>query len=447
MEEIQIMEETQKQSNYTENQPDVNLQEDEIPDKKPDKTPQSRKWLLTFQKSHIDSGFTHERIKEEIKKIKPVVYWCLASEIGLLSQKNEDAEPQLHTHLFIFCSSPVRGSTLENRFPTVNREVCRGTAQENRDYIMKTGKHENTEKALTRIEGSFEEEGIMPIEPKQGKRTDLEVIQNMLDIGMTPNEIFDVSLSHRKFEKLIKDANYRKRSKETQLTRDITVIWHVGEAGSGKSFFINKLAELHGGEENIYIVGEYEKGFDKYNGESVLFLDELRTQLNYHQLLTILGGLKVQTYARYANIIGLWTEVHITSVYSPEQLYRLIVGESKQYIDTYEQLRRRISSVMYHYIMNGEYLIHEVPMSAYVNYERLKVDVSLMYARDNQGNKESYKMLREIFGATPEPIKETERPKVDLKKLMPNKGKGKGVSSHESSSENFTFKENTSENR
>jgi ABC-type dipeptide/oligopeptide/nickel transport system ATPase component len=57
----------------------------------------------------------------------------------------------------------------------------------------------------------------------------------------------------------------------------------VGEAGTGKSYTAVELVNVHG-EDNIYIMGEYEKGWDKYNGEQILFLDELRSQLKYEQL-------------------------------------------------------------------------------------------------------------------------------------------------------------------
>ena len=43
----------------------INISEPAEPATKPKNSPQSRKWQLTFQQSHIDDGWTHERIRQE----------------------------------------------------------------------------------------------------------------------------------------------------------------------------------------------------------------------------------------------------------------------------------------------------------------------------------------------------------------------------------------------
>ena len=57
--------------------------------------------------------------------------------------------------------------------------MCVGTCQENRDYIYKSGKWENSEKEDTRLEGMQFESGECPIE-RPGKRNDLEELKNLL---------------------------------------------------------------------------------------------------------------------------------------------------------------------------------------------------------------------------------------------------------------------------
>ena len=42
-----------------------------------------------------------------------------------------------HTHLFIFSESPIRFTTLKNRFPIAHIEKSYGTCKENKDYILK----------------------------------------------------------------------------------------------------------------------------------------------------------------------------------------------------------------------------------------------------------------------------------------------------------------------
>ncbi len=92
--------------------------------------------------------------------------------------------------------------------------------------------------------------------------------------------------------------------------------------------------------------------------------------MRYNQLLTIFDGYKVQIGARYTNVLSLWNEIHITSVYPPEKLYHDMIHANKS-IDTFEQLRRRISFIVYHYKEGNRYFKYQIPMSEYVDYDAL----------------------------------------------------------------------------
>lgn len=135
------------------------------------------------------------------------------------------------------------------------------------------------------------------------------------------------------------------------------MIWHVGDSGTGKSHTLLSLVEKHGKDE-VYIVSDYMNGFDKYNGENILFMDELRGQLRYAELLSITDGCKVQIRCRYANIYFLWIEVNTTSVSSLEMVYRYMVKNHVK-LDSYQQFRRRIDKAVYHYTNDGEYKAFE----------------------------------------------------------------------------------------
>ena len=179
------------------------------------------------------------------------------------------------------------------------------------------------------------------------------------------------NLSYRRYEKLIKDAYFDKRYRETPFLRDVNTIWHVGESASGKTYSVMKLIEQYG-EDNIYFVSDYDNGgLDKYNGEPYLFLDEFRGQIKYSVLLGMLQGYKQQFHARYTNIIGLWNKVHISTVLPPEKVYQTMVNEN-QNIDTLTQLFRRINMIVYHWKDEQGYHTYELPMSEYINYEDLK---------------------------------------------------------------------------
>ncbi len=128
------------------------------------------------------------------------------------------------------------------------------------------------------------------------------------------------------------------------------------------------------GEENVYMLTDCESGgFDKYCAEPILFIDEFRGQIKFHILLnSILSRYKCQIHSRYSNIIGLWIEVHITSVLPPDMVYRKMVDDNRD-LDTLEQLIRRITTIVYHWqTPDGKYHKYEMPAEEYTNYENLK---------------------------------------------------------------------------
>ena len=77
--------------------------------------------------------------------------------------------------------------------------------------------------AYIRKQGKFEEVGeiilaeynIGEIVSNQGARNDLDRIGCYINEGWTPQEIMNVSLSYRKYDKIIKDAYFAKRNAET----------------------------------------------------------------------------------------------------------------------------------------------------------------------------------------------------------------------------------------
>ena len=147
----------------------------------------------------------------------------------------------------------------------------------------------------------------------------------------------------------------------------------MGESGSGKSYTYVALCQEHG-EESVYFFSDFEGGgFDAYQGEAILFIDEMKGQFSHGFFLQILDGYKIQVHARYSNIYALWTEVYITSVFPPEELYKKMVEESARGLDKQQQLLRRITDITYCFVdAAGKYQRYTVPMSEYGEYEELK---------------------------------------------------------------------------
>lgn len=270
-----------------------------------------------------------------------------------------------HLHMVFEDIKAMRFSAIKKAFPKAHLEPTKGTKEQAEDYINKKGKFEEKGEKVVYIAKHGEIKGC------QGQRKDIDAIEQYIREGKSPNEIFDMYLGYRKYEKMIRDAYYRKREKETPFIRDIKVYWHVGLSGSGKSYVANELIEKYG-EDSLYFVSDYDNGgLDRYCGEKVLFLDEFRGQIRYSTLLAMLQGYKQQFHARYTNITGLWTEVHITSVLPPELVYTNMVENHKEY-DTIKQLMRRITEVIYHYKDNDVYKTYHEPVEQYTDYDGLR---------------------------------------------------------------------------
>jgi len=268
-----------------------------------------------------------------------------------------------HLHMVLEDSNKSRFSAVKKAYPNAHIEPTKGNKEQAEDYIKKRGKFEEKDEQVLYTAQHGEIKGA------QGQRKDLQIIQDYIEQGLTPNEIMDMNIEYRKHEKLIKDHFFQGRKRNTPNKREVTVYWHVGKSGTGKSHEILDLIEKYG-ENEVYCVTDFKNGFDKYNAEKILVLDEFRGQMQYHLLLTILDVYKSQIPCRYTNVYGLWQEVHITSVLPFEKAYQKMVEENRN-IDTLEQLKRRIDYVVYHQKVGNEYHKDIIPISEYTDYSDL----------------------------------------------------------------------------
>lgn len=112
-------------------------------------TSRCRKWQLTIN-NPMEHKMEHKAIKEILNTFPSLVYWCMGDEIGMETNT-------YHTHLFLSAKHPIRFTTLKNKFPMAHIECANGSSQENKNYILKCGKWEDTSKVETRVDGTFED--------------------------------------------------------------------------------------------------------------------------------------------------------------------------------------------------------------------------------------------------------------------------------------------------
>lgn len=290
-------------------------------------------YIVETVKNYIDGS--------DLIKGKTDVYYSFSMEVG------KEGTP--HLHIFFKFENARFGNKVKKIFPTAHIDYCNGTSKSVSDYVNKRGKWEGDPKEDTKIIGTQYENGVLPEEKGQGGRTDLEMVKDLVESGMHPQEILDSNPNFYRVESYIRKMYFAKRKRETPLKRNVEVVVHAGISGSGKSYVMTTFDE-----NKMFLATDYGVAlFDGYDGEEIVFMDEFRGQIPYNQLLTIINGYKAPVHARYDNVLSLWNAIHITSVIPVEEWYK-----NENIHDTFEQLKRRIDRITFHFIYDRTNMLY-----------------------------------------------------------------------------------------
>lgn len=292
-----------------------------------DETKMSRKWLLTIN-NPVEKGYTHDKLQELMKQFTNVTFYCMSDEIGLETKT-------YHTHLFMYSPNGIRFRTVQSRIPNCHIDYCKGTAQQNRDYVFKEGKYAGTDKEDTRVDGTQLEWGEMPVE-RQGRRNDIVDLYDMIANGMSDFQILDTSPDYmlnlnqiRQTRQVIKSEKFKNTFR--QLTT--TYIW--GSTGGGKTRYVMEKY----GYENVYRVTNYKHPFDDYRGQDVVLFDEFRSSLPLADMLKYLDGYPVVLPCRFADTQACFTKVYFTTNIPLDKQY---INIQRDEIESYKAFLRRI---------------------------------------------------------------------------------------------------------
>ena len=109
------------------------------------------------------------------------------------------------------------------------------------------------------------------------------------------------------------------------------------------------------------MLGNCKSLFDNYCCEKIVFVDEVKpATMPYSFLLQILDKYRCEIHARYSNVFAVYDEIHISSVFPPELLYKNLSDLQDTTIDSLNQLLRRITTIVYHYKKNDKYCTFEL---------------------------------------------------------------------------------------
>lgn len=274
--------------------------------------PKSRKWALVIN-NPLEAGLDHTAIADILRLFCPE-YFCMADEIATTGT--------FHTHVFLYVPATVRFSTLKNRFPIAHIEKAYGSAKENRDYVMKSGKWADTEKAETSVEGSFLEWGKLPAEKEEKAPQMYRLLESLRD-GKTTTQIIDetpgFAFRVRDIDTLRQTLLAERYASENRMLE----VWYLyGATGTGKT---RGIYERHD-PRHIYRVTNYREGkgisFDGYAGQDVLVFEEFHSQIPIEDMLNFLDVYPLSLPARYADKTACYTKVYITSNLSLGKQYK-----------------------------------------------------------------------------------------------------------------------------
>ena len=296
----------------------------------------SRNFQITINNPH-EHDITQEKIIELLNN-ENVKYACGKEEIGDETHTN-------HLHVFVIFKSPRYPNAVIDLFKSFNGahvEVCRGSIQENIDYIKKEE---------TTVDGTFFEIGDIP--KGQGNRSDIVLIKDLIEEGYSADDIVDLYTHFLfqldKIEILVRHYRMKKYSK---IKRDIKVTYIYGQSGVGKTrYVVDKI-----GLQNMYRVTQYKHPFDSYKGQKVLVLDEFRFQIGFSEMLNLLDIYPVELDCRYNNNIACYTRVYVISNIPIEQQYPDIDKSS----ENWKAFLRRIDDFI---------VMDSISKTYYPNYE------------------------------------------------------------------------------
>lgn len=278
------------------------------------KNKQGRKWLITINNPE-KMGLKSADIPEMLQG-HAITYYCYCDEVASTSTP--------HIHLFLFSKSPIRFTTLQRIFPGAHIDPAMGSCAQNRAYLMKEGKWSESDKANTKVEGSFREYGEIPVEKEKKISTNEEIMQRIKD-GASVMEIIEEYPEKAMQIKNIKAirAEYvcEKNKSQKRNVNSIVITAPKSYDSLGLVFKEHNLAD-------VCRITNYGKGkgisFDTYTGQAVIVFDNYDEQIPLEDLVTYMEDYPVTLPARYEDRTAAYEYIYILTEKDVSDLYRSV---------------------------------------------------------------------------------------------------------------------------
>ncbi len=279
---------------------------------------------------------------------------------AVAQKERGDETHRIHWQAYVVFNNVVRLQTAINRFhrvwPTCHVEQRMGNHNEAKAYC---------EKEETRLTADDEEFGTgagpfysgddSGLAECAGERSDLKRCAEMISSGKSDVELCEeipkVMLMYSKGIAALRQVLSQPAHKNV-MRPNLDVTWIYGESGSGKTHHAWNLAGL-----DAYNLPPFHARiwFDRYCGQTVLFMDNLTTleKSNWTLLMQILDKYPLTAEVKGGTVIALWEKVIVTSIAHPRDL--LPVDRMGHITVQEKELQRRVTHLVQ--------MIDRVPMN------------------------------------------------------------------------------------
>lgn len=261
------------------------------------------------------------------------------------------ADGLYHIHDVVTYDKAKRRNAVSKEYGNCHVEEMRGTKEQADDYVNKRGKFEEKGEDVLVVFGDKTK-----IQNNRGIRTDLDDFDRavfegfgLMHKGFNLNNYIVSNASTEREMRLLERRFPRLLQMIQPSWRNIKVIYVEGASGSGKSRGVYKRYES-GDVFRASVANKTNFPFNGYQGEKILWLDELRPGVFGHgELMELLDGYKLNVDVKYGQMPAMWTTVIITSIYPYESWYKNGIS----FEDGRKEFERRITE---RYIAkNGEW--------------------------------------------------------------------------------------------
>lgn len=205
---------------------------------------------------------------------------------------------------------------------SIHWELRKSTSDEAYEYCIK--------------DGDYIELGTRKI-CKPGKRTDIDIVRNLINEGKGMKDICNEANSYQ----ALKCGELLLKYKEIKRTWKPTITWIYGSSGSGKSKYAFEQCE----QFEYWCSGKDLRWFDGYDAhEYVIFDDYRRGHCSFTDLIKLLDRYPYRVECKGGSRQFLAKHIFITCIWHPEQLY--INNNSINNDEPIEQLLRRIDFII-----------------------------------------------------------------------------------------------------